>query len=73
MNNSKKIENKTVANFLKTLWSIGALQNLMPELIETEKLYNKKSWKIKINSFDSLTGFNFFLNMVYSVDKNMGL
>ena len=41
----------------------------MPELIETEKLYNKKSWKIKINSFDSLTGFNFFLNMVYSVLK----
>ena len=65
----KQIENKTVSNFLKTLWSIGALQNLMPELIETEKLYNKKSWKIKINSFDSLTGFNFFLNMVYSVLK----
>ena len=64
-----RIKNKTVSNFLKTLWSIGALQNIMPELIETEKLYNRKSWKIKINSFDPLTGFNFFLNMVYSVLK----
>jgi len=63
------IETKTTANLLNTIWSIGALHNLFTEILSLEVLYGKKQWKIKINKFDSLLGFNHYLNLVKSISK----
>ena len=64
-----EIENKTVSNLHNTLWSIGALHNLFTEILFLEVLYGKKQWKIKINKFDSLIGFNHYLNLINSISK----
>ena len=64
-----EIENKTVSNLHNTLWSIGALHNLFTEILFLQVLYGKKQWKIKINKFDSLIGFNHYLNLINSISK----
>jgi len=64
-----EIENKTISNLVNTIWSIGALHNLFNEILFLEVLYGKKQWKIKINKFDSLLGFNHYLNLVKSISK----
>ena len=64
-----EIENKTISSLYNTLWSIGALHNLFTEILFLQKLYGKKQWNIKINKFDSLLGFNHFLNLINSLSN----
>ena len=61
----KESPDKEITEFLNTLWSIGALQQLMPELLEYKKLHRKKVWNIEINTFSGLVGFEYFLNFLH--------
>ena len=73
----KESPDKEITEFLNTLWSIGALQQLMPELLEYKKLHRKKVWNIEINTFSGLVGFEFHFFCMqshkYGVEKNLYL
>ena len=65
----KESPDKEITEFLNTLWSIGALQQLMPELLEYKKLHRKKVWNIEINTFSGLVGFEYFLNFLHAISQ----
>tara|TARA_Y100001958_G_scaffold50641_1_gene33916 strand:+ start:1153 stop:5520 length:4368 start_codon:yes stop_codon:yes gene_type:complete len=65
----KESPDKKITEFLNTLWSIGAFQQLMPELLEYEKLHRKKVWNIEINTFSGLVGFEYFLNFLHAISQ----